>query len=354
MHPDDPQGPIKLPLVPLSLTPEITDSSHQAEVRQVASQNKDLENLRNQQLNVQESSHQTHTSLAEPGLVVQDATDFDQLREKETMITNTHNQTDSNRPAESPSVHFAESLVGEVSKPQITQPLVISPEEQTHRPCVAHNVEDQICEYRQTNEDTKSEDKDIVKTLFFDSPGKKIQEEPSRNVTKCNQSPVQTLNVKSPVQHSKKSPKHITSPHRESHRVNTQLLLSPLLASAPFTAPLLPPSFVDTSPTLPCVGPTPCPLPSSLPLTSSPCAPVLNLPPPYSPSTQDLSPPPLSPCMSPTFFPPSQPQKPPVAQDLAPPELSQKVPPDPSIQDQVEETALRCIHTLKVRHFKCS
>lgn len=350
-HPGAPQSPFTPLLVPVSLTPVIMDSSHQAEVGLVASQKKDLENLWIQQSHVQESSHQTRSSPAEPVLVVQDsAVVFDQHKERETVISNTQNQMDSNtnRPAESPSIHSADSPPGKANGPQINQPLVIS-----FRSGVACNVDDQTYKCHQTNRDAKTEDKDIIKTLSFDSPGKETPEEPSRNLTKCNQSPVQTLNVNSPVQHSKKSPQHITSPPR-THRVNTQLLLSPLLASAPSTAPLLPPSFVETSPTLPFVGPTPGPVLSSQPLTSSPCAPVLNLPPPYSPSTQNLSPPPLSPCRSPTFFPPNQPQKSPAAHVLAPSEPSQKVPPVPiipSIQDQVgmrmEEAALRCIHTLK-------
>ncbi|XP_074541843.1 uncharacterized protein palb2 [Halichoeres trimaculatus] len=339
-RPDAPDSPVSPLPVPHSLTPVITDSSHQTEVTQVASQkSKDLENLWIQHSHVQESP-------AEPALMVQDcAAGFDQHKEKETLINNTHNQTDSNTNRSD----LADSPAGKVSKPQTNQPLVVSLEEQKNGPGVAQNVEDQKYKYHQTNKDTETEDKDVIKTLSFDSPGKKTPEHTSKNSTKCNQSPVQTLNVCSPVQRSKKPPEHIASPPR-AHRVDTQLLLSPLLASAPFTAPLLPPSFVDSSPTLPYVGPTPCPDPSSLPLTSSPCAPVLNLPPPYSPSTQNLSPPPLSPCMSPTFFPPSQPQKSPVAQVLAPSEPSQ-VPPVPRIQDQVGmrkgATALRRTHTLK-------
>ncbi|XP_034542920.1 partner and localizer of BRCA2 isoform X2 [Notolabrus celidotus] len=363
-HPDAPHSPVMLHPTPLSLTPEITDSSHPAGVKQAAARTGDLEDLLIQQpavqdnLKEQKTDGQTHTRPTETASVVQDSSD--QHKEKETVIINTHRPVDSPLKPQ-PSLHLADSPAGNVNanvlmqsvELQIPQPQLISLQEPTHRPGFAQNLEGQ----KFPDHQTKTEDKDVIRTLSFDSPRQNTLEEPSRNLTKSNQSPAQNLNVNSPVQHSKESPKRTTSPPRDL-RVDTQLLLSPLLASAPgrFTTPGLPPSLLDSSLTLPFLGPTPCPVPSAPPMTSSPSAPVLCLPPPHSPSTQKLSPPPLSPCMAHIFFPPSQPQ----SSSGAPSELPQRVPPAAcppvsSVQDQVgvriEETAgehtLRCLHTLK-------
>ncbi|XP_029996415.1 uncharacterized protein palb2 [Sphaeramia orbicularis] len=90
------------------------------------------------------------------------------------------------------------------------------------------------------------------------------------------------------------------------YSVRSQPLLSPPHA----TTPSCPHS---SSPGLPSLGLTPHPVPA---LTSSPSAPSLTLPPPHSPSTQDLSPPYLSP-LPPSLHPisPSAQIQPPPAAD---------------------------------------
>lgn len=110
----------------------------------------------------------------------------------------------------------------------------------------------------------------------------------------------------SPAKETKKCSEPDTSPGgdrngRKSsvhHSIQSQLLLSPP-SSTLLTTPQLP-----SSPMVPLLGVTPQSALAALPLTSSPAAPTLVLPPPHSPSTQALPPPPLSPCPS---RPPSQP-----------------------------------------------
>lgn len=113
------------------------------------------------------------------------------------------------------------------------------------------------------------------------------KESPAEETNKCcepHTSPcVDTINQKSFLHHS----------------VQSQLLLSPPLASTLSTIAHHHSSTLLFSPTLPSLGVTPQSVPDALPLTSSPSAPNLVLPPPHSPSTQALSPPPLSPCQPP-------------------------------------------------------
>ncbi|XP_077462441.1 partner and localizer of BRCA2 [Stigmatopora argus] len=71
--------------------------------------------------------------------------------------------------------------------------------------------------------------------------------------------------------------------------VNSQLPLSPPVASAPLHPP---PSSLHSSPVLPKVGPTPH---ASSPIATTAASPCLSLPPPLSPCNQALSPPTLSP-----------------------------------------------------------
>ncbi|KAE8300456.1 Partner and localizer of BRCA2 [Larimichthys crocea] len=241
-------------------------------------------------------------------------------------------------------------------------------QEQTDCRGVVHPSEDQ----RSINHQTQ--DEAVIKTLSFDCSLQKSPEEllnRSTAVLSCDdsevvdESPVQHVNVKSPAKDSKVSSEPTTSPLRENksqdkclphHRVQSQLLLSPPLASAPS-------SFID--PHLhPSLGDTPHPGPPALPLTSSPTAPVLILPPPHSPSTQALSLP-LSPCPSLPSLPPSQPLTSPAGQIQDSCELSRRVGPAsrPTVssvqpkgsggqvglitEETAEEHMMRCTHTLK-------
>ncbi|XP_070769040.1 partner and localizer of BRCA2 [Enoplosus armatus] len=406
----DPVMPVPLPL---SLTPPITRSHHPTEAKQVAAQSVDLQNLsmdrkltdkltsrllteENPEEQQTEDLHpecQTHSTSTESLSVVQDcaADSVDQYKEQDTVILNTNNSQNSVSASNThrsidrsvkpqPHINFAgkvdDYVIGHLDELQITESYVISSEGQTDCPGVVHPLEDQ----RSTNHQT--EDKAIVRTLSFDCPLQKTPEEPSYNgtaVQACKapgESPVPSLNVKSPAKDSKKSSEPNASPPRDRlvqnknqglphHSVCSQLLLSLPLASAPcpFITPCLRSPALPSSPTLPSLGLTPHAIPATLPLTSSPSAPALTLPPPHSPSTQALSPPALSPCPPLTSLPPSQPPTSPAGQIQATFEPSQRVatcPTASSIQSQgsggqvdlrTEETAeehmMRCTHTLK-------
>ncbi|XP_015252889.1 PREDICTED: partner and localizer of BRCA2 isoform X3 [Cyprinodon variegatus] len=121
-----------------------------------------------------------------------------------------------------------------------------------------------------------------------------------------------------------------------------------------FTPPYIPSSTPASIPVLPSLGITPNPAQ----LTSSPSAPALYPPPPHSPSTQELSPPDLSPISFITSLPPSVPS--PALSDQDKRGEPAACPTASSIQLQSsavekgmtkEETAdkwlLRCTHTLE-------
>ncbi|XP_051242530.1 uncharacterized protein palb2 isoform X2 [Dicentrarchus labrax] len=411
----DPVMPLPLPL---SLTPTIASSPHPAEAKQAATQSVELHDLSKEhkltgKLTSQSSTEvssdqenpgeqqtdnlhpecQTHATSTESVSVVQDcaADCADQRKEKDNVILNTYSQScvsDSNthrsidrsvKPL--PHIKFADRPAGKVNdyvinhsdELEMQEISLISSEDQTDCAGVVHPLEDQ----RSANHQT--EDKAIIKTLSFDCP-----EEPVGNCTavqacdnsEAPESPVQHLNVKSPAKESKESSEPTTSPSRENksqdkclphHSVHSQLLLSPPPASAPcpFTTPHLRSSAITSSPTLPSLGTTPHPVSAALPLTSSPSAPDLILPPPHSPSTQALSPPALSPCPSLALLPPSQPSTPQAGQIQASHELPQRVEPAtcPTVssirsqgsgvqvglrtEETVEEHVMRCTHTLK-------
>ncbi|KAE8300435.1 Partner and localizer of BRCA2 [Larimichthys crocea] len=390
----DPVTPLSLPL---SLTPTIANSPQPIEAKQAATQSVDVQNvsmehtlkgkLVSQSLTEEscdreipaEQQCQTNTTSTESVSVVQDcaADCLDQYKEKDNVILNTHSESSvsarnthrSTDRSVKPQPHLSSAdKVNDSDELKIKSP-VISSEEQTDCRGVVHPSEDQ----RSINH--QAQDKAVIKTLSFDCSLQKSPEEllnHSTAVLSCDdsevvdESPVQHVNVKSPAKDSKVSSEPTTSPLRENksqdkclphRRVQSQLLLSPPLASAPS-------SFID--PHLhPSLGATPHPGPPALPLTSSPTAPVLILPPPHSPSTQALSPPALSPCPSLPSLPPSQPLTSPAGQIQASCELSRRVGPASrptvsSIQPQgsggqvgliTEETAeehmMRCTHTLK-------
>ncbi|KAM7010120.1 uncharacterized protein palb2 [Tautogolabrus adspersus] len=392
-HFDAPSSPVMPLPIALSLTSVINNSTQTTQAEQVATQSKDLQNVSMQHPLIEESSNhenpkklkteilqpesQTHTCSTESASVVQEcaADSVAQYKEKES-DPKTHSQTNGNTDgsiihAVKPDPHFAESAAGNVKDDifvhsyelQTKESSVLLLDEQTGCPGVAQVLGDQRSP---THHQTKTEEKTIVKTLSFDSPGRKTSEEPSTNLTACNESPVQRLNVESPARDLNESPECPTSPPRVLN-VQTQLLFSPLLASAPgrFNTPHFPSSFLATSPSFPTLGPTPYPAPAALPLTSSTSAPALTLPPRHSPSTQAHSPPVLSPCLSPTFVPPSQPSNSPAPKIQASSEMSERVEPAicPSvssiqddglgvqagvrIEDTAEDNTLRCVHTLK-------
>ncbi|XP_035515359.1 partner and localizer of BRCA2 [Morone saxatilis] len=399
----DPAMPLPLPL---SLTPTIANSPHPTEAKQAATQSVELHNLSKEhkltgKLTSQSSTEvspdhenpgeqqtdnlhpecQTHdTSTDSVSVVRVSAADCaDQRKEKGNVILNTYSQScvsDSNTHSSidrsvKPLPHITDRPAGKVNdyvidhsdELEIQEISLLSSEEQTDCPGAVHPLEDQRFANHQT------EDKAVIKTLSFDCP-----EEPVGSCTavqagddsEAPESPVQHLSVKSPEE-SKESSEPTTSPSRENksqdkclphHSVHSQLLLSPPPASGPcpFTTPHLRSSAITSSPTLPSLGTTPHPVSATLPLMSSPSTPDLILPPPYSPSTQALSPPALSPCPSLTLLPPSQPPTPPAGQRVEP----ATCPTVSSIRSQgsggqvglrteetVEEHVMRCTHTLK-------
>lgn len=225
----------------------------------------------------------------------------------------------------------------------------------------------------------------MYQPLSFDCFLQQIPEKPTSNTCtaahECNdveasgESPVQHVNVECAAKDSKESPEANINgdsqfekclPH---HSVHTQLLLSPSLTSAPSLTPHLRSSALPTSLTLPSLGLTPQVVPAALPLTCSPSAPALTLPPPHSPSTQALSPPALSPCPSLTSFPSSQSPSFPRVQTKALYKPSQSDEPGigptmcrnlsgssgGQLVQGTEETAkgqlMSCTHTLKVKRF---
>ncbi|XP_074485817.1 uncharacterized protein palb2 isoform X1 [Sebastes fasciatus] len=392
----DPAAPLPLPL---SLTPTISNSPHPTEA---ATQYADLQNLSVQykrvdkltmQSSTEESSERditenpgeqqtenlhpeclTHTTSTES--VVQDcaADCVDQYKQRDTVILNTQGQSSVSVDhlhinfADRPTGKGNDYVIGRSDELQIKESSVISPEEQTDCPGVVCPLGDQMSTDHQTDV--------IIKTLSFDCPLQKTPEEPSTSCTAvqlCNdseapgESPAQHLHVKSPASDSKESSEPtrdglVENNNHMHHKVHSQLLLSPPLASAPcpFITPHLASFALLSSPTLPSLGLTPHPVSAALPLTSSPSAPPLTLPPPHSPSTQALSPPALSPCPS---LPPSQP---PAGHIQASSELlrtddqSQRVgPPNRPVVSSIpsqgsdhqaetaEEHMMRCTHTLK-------
>lgn len=161
------------------------------------------------------------------------------------------------------------------------------------------------------------------------------------------------LSEESPAKETKKCTEPKTSPGMDGknqksspyHSIQSQLLLSPLVSGL-LTTPQLPTSSLTSSPSLPSLGVTPQSAPAALPLTSSSSAPAFVLPPPHSPSTQALSPPPLSPC-------PSQ-----VSCQLVHTSGPANEPHVFSVQSEgkadlkTEEDLKSCTHTLKVTDFR--
>ncbi|XP_045903398.1 partner and localizer of BRCA2 isoform X2 [Micropterus dolomieu] len=401
--------------VPLSLTPTITHSPHPTRVKQAATMSVDFENLsidckltdkltsqslpeestdwENPGEQQTENLHlecQTHTTSTESVSLVQDcaADCVDQYKQKKTVILNSPSQSsasasNTHRSIErfakpQPLVNFADTPAGVKDyvigpSDRLTESNVMSSEKKTDCPGVVHAFEDQ----RSTN--LQTEDQAIIKTLSFDCSLEKTPEEPSNNCTAVRtlndieapgESPGQHLNVKSPAKDLEKSSEPSTSPLTENrhqdkclphHSVQSQLLLSHPLASAhsPCIRPHLRSSALPSSPALPSLGLTPYTVHAALPLTSSPSAPALTLPPPHSPSTQVLSPPALSLCPSLTSIPASQSPTSPAGQIQNSPEPATCMTVF-SIQSQgscgqvglrTEETAeeqmMRCTHTLK-------
>lgn len=230
-----------------------------------------------------------------------------------------------------------------------------------------------------------AEDKALIKSLSFENHQQRTPEESSntcRATHACSdteapaESAVQRVTDKCATEINESSDP-IVSPLRETknqkylpqHSIQSQLLLSPPLASALLTAPHLYSSALHSSPTLPSLGITPQPGPAALPLTSSPSAPTLILPPPYSPSTQALSPPALSPCPSLARLLPCQPPAYPdseVQASCEPRQSAESTAGTTESKNQsecsygqvglrntetTEDPTIRCMHTLKVTVF---
>lgn len=180
--------------------------------------------------------------------------------------------------------------------------------EVTHRPGEFHPEETQGF----TN---LTDDGARPKTPSFGCRSERTYKEPpdtSAALLYCVDTGAAVLRKESPAKETNKCCDPHTSPCMDNKNqssslhssVRSQLLLSPLLASTLSTTTHLHSSTLPSSPTLPSLGVTPQSVPDALPFTSSLSAPNLILPPPHSPSTQALSPPPLSPR---PYLPPSQP-----------------------------------------------
>lgn len=394
----DPTTPFPLPL---NLAPTISDSANPTEAEQSSLQSVALRNrliehkptgaLTSQSLPEELSGRenpgehpgsQAHTTSTESVVQGCAADCVDQCKDKagQSSFLPSNRRTIDLSVTSQPHTSSADRPTGKENDCVISQSdeiRVNSSEEQTHCPGIVCPLED----YRST--DYQAED------LSFDCPLQKTPKEPSNTCTAAlvctdnealRESPVQHLHVKSPTKESKKRAEPTISPPRDSknqdrcpphHSVHSQLLLSPPHASPPFITPHLRSSAPASSPRLPSVGLTPHPIPTTLPLTSSPSAPVLNLPLHHSPSTHALSPPVLSPCPPLTSLPPSQPPTSPARRIQASNEPSQRVEPANSptvsrIQSEgsggqvglsIAETAtadgniMRCTHTLKVKSF---
>lgn len=187
------------------------------------------------------------------------------------------------------------------------------------------------------------------------------REEPSASSTarhRCTHvtvdPPVEVENVESGAREPRESPETTPTgevPAEEQRlqppAVHTQLLLSP----PPASPPRPPSSALHSSLPLPSLGLTP----QVDPLTCSPSAPALTLPPPPHPDALPLSPPPLSPCPSP---PPSRAAAP-QSHELrvcAAASRNQSESLDGQFVRRMEEAEPRllmsCTHTLKVRKEK--
>ncbi|XP_053182016.1 partner and localizer of BRCA2 [Scomber japonicus] len=330
---NDPVAPL---LLPLSLTPTVEKSPHpnkEKEERKIKEDNltdeltspSSAEELLGttdapgeQQTDNLNTECQSDTNLTESAVnCVEKHTEKDPVTlncQISVSDSNAHSPVDPPVKSEI-SVKFKDEPAGKESDTlQIKHP---ASEEETHCSVAVHHLEDE----RPTNH--QKEDKAFIKSLSFsDCPPQESPEGAPNNCTAAAQacsdtdateeSPVKLLKsfVKDLKEPSEPTTNIITdrleenknqekpSPH---HSVNSQLLLSPPLASAPcpFVTPHKPLSALLSSPTLPSLGLTPHPLSAvALPLTCSPSAPSLTLPPLHSPSTQALSPPALSPCAS--------------------------------------------------------
>ncbi|XP_014196779.1 partner and localizer of BRCA2 isoform X2 [Haplochromis burtoni] len=233
----------------------------------------------------QQSLAETHSSPTEP--VGQKCANVC----KETVIVNSHIELQTlMNSADRPVCTENDDVINHPEKLKVKHP---EPEKHTY--CgVVHASEDLRCINH------SEEDKVTTELVSFESPVEELSSSSCADKQACNETNPPGEPLKSP----NRLPENQT---KSSHGVISQLMLSSPLASAPslFITPHLPSSTLSTSPKLPSLGLTPHPVTCSLPLTSSPSAPCLNLPPPYSPSRQVLSPPPLSPCPSITYLPPS-------------------------------------------------
>ncbi|XP_047222781.1 partner and localizer of BRCA2 isoform X2 [Girardinichthys multiradiatus] len=151
------------------------------------------------------------------------------------------------------------------------------------------------------------EDRCITENVSLDFSESKTAEEAPISCTDSQvckdaaaKSPVNNLNLQYSSEGFEEPTKTDFSKDRMIKNKASQFLFKSPLDSvqSPFTAPYLPSS---ASPVLPSLGITP----NAALLTSCPSAPSLSLPPPHSPSTQDLSPPDHSPGLSITSLPAS-------------------------------------------------
>ncbi|XP_068177710.1 partner and localizer of BRCA2 [Antennarius striatus] len=316
----DPVTPLPLPL---SLTPTTSCSSNLAEGKQDASQSVDVQNVIRERQPTGEP-----TGRASP----EETSSRDALREQQTDHPHPKCEDDQVHDGDDRLDHYTEKNFVSLSSPGQTN-VERSLKTQPHI-----NVTDRPGGQKDLTLSRVEEPAGLVRTLEDQTSISHQSEAKAVTLQACDD---REGPAESPAPHQKEKPPpgDATSP-AALHRAPSQLLMSPL-ASAPYSSTLL------SEPKLPALGLTPYPEPAALPLTASPTAPALILPPPYSPSTQALSPPVLSPCPSLTSLPLSQPPTSPSAQIQDP---SQNVePPEPPTAPgiQLQDGGMSCKATLK-------
>ncbi|KAM9857026.1 uncharacterized protein palb2 [Aulostomus maculatus] len=293
----DPVGPL---LVPLSLTPTVESLPQPSKSKLAASQSTDPQNgfidhkLTDKLMSSSSAAEsennkkqQTETHRVEcrsnkcPASMCQDLGPDcdDKYGEQSTETRVNYSPMCVDTPVTLPlALNLTDKEHNSVALGKVNQPAA---EEQTDDPDMTACLEDQACPNHQ------EEDGPVIKTLSSDCPqlNSSSDLQASDAVQGSGQELLHKEDLKEPTERlvgNKNQENHV--PH---HSIHSQLLLSPVLASAPYP-PL-------SNPQLPSLGLTP-----HSPLTSSP--PCLSPPPIHNPSTQALSPPALSPC--PSFTPP--------------------------------------------------
>ncbi|MED6244795.1 hypothetical protein ATANTOWER_024313 [Ataeniobius toweri] len=286
----DPLTPCSLPL---SLTPTITNSPCPNESEQTSAQTETSGTT-------VELSAASLNSSTETVSVVQEFTECCTLKEHET-VTQTCTvlrSSDKSKNCVEPQAqcNVDRTVCKENDVEHLDEPKVDQSASEKYVP-----LENPVA----TN--PRFEDRCITEKVSLDFSESKTAEEAPISCTDSQvckdaaaKSPVNNLNLQYSSEGFEEPTKTDFSKDRMIKNKASQFLFKSPLDSvrSPFTAPYLPSS---ASPVLPSLGITP----NAALLTSCPSAPSLSLPPPHSPSTQDLSPPDHSPGVSITSLPAS-------------------------------------------------